>query len=165
VQKRLCKSLGVFDTSPEHVWSAPSGPPDPVAAEVVVRTTRFSKLKGIAPIPPAVVARHVEMVVHERRAYSPHSPNRVITTVHGAKNREFDNAIILWPYTVPSDAEQKRRLLYNAITRAKSNCMILVRGNKQRAARDPALSLLGSAQDAFPPKDGRKQRSKKIAKT
>lgn len=164
VHKRLCDSLGVSDANPQNAWSAPSGALDPAAAQVVSRSKRFSKLKGMSAIPHALVSRHVDTVVHERRAYSPHSPKRVITTVHGAKNREFNNVIVLWPYTVPSDPEQRRRLLYNAITRAKNNCMVLVRGDRQRVAKDAALSLLGPAQDAFPPKNGKKRTTKKKAR-
>lgn len=47
-------------------------------------------------------------------------------TVHGAKNREFDNVIVLWPAGVGGSDEQKRRLLYNAVTRAKERCIVLV---------------------------------------
>lgn len=47
-------------------------------------------------------------------------------TVHGAKNREFDNIIVLWPAAITGDTEHRRRLLYNATTRAKSRCLILV---------------------------------------
>lgn len=47
-------------------------------------------------------------------------------TVHGAKNREFDNVIVLWPGAVGGSDEQKRRLLYNAVTRAKERCVVLV---------------------------------------
>ena len=47
-------------------------------------------------------------------------------TVHGAKNREFDNVIVLWPAAVGGSDDQKRRLLYNAITRAKERCLVLV---------------------------------------
>jgi len=47
-------------------------------------------------------------------------------TVHGAKNREFDNVIVLWPGAVGGSNEQKRRLLYNAVTRAKERCVVLV---------------------------------------
>lgn len=47
-------------------------------------------------------------------------------TVHGAKNREFDNVIVLWPAAVGGSDDQKRRLLYNAITRAKERCIVLV---------------------------------------
>lgn len=48
------------------------------------------------------------------------------TTVHGAKNREFDNVIVLWPAAVGGSDDQKRRLLYNAVTRAKERCIVLV---------------------------------------
>ena len=47
-------------------------------------------------------------------------------TVHGAKNREFDIAIVLWPAATMGSDDQKRRLLYNAVTRAKQRCLILV---------------------------------------
>jgi superfamily I DNA/RNA helicase len=46
--------------------------------------------------------------------------------VHGAKNREFDNVVVLWPAAIGGDDEQRRRLLYNAVTRAKSRCLIVV---------------------------------------
>ena len=47
-------------------------------------------------------------------------------TVHGAKNREFDNVVVLWPVAIVGSADQKRRLLYNAVTRAKVRCLVLV---------------------------------------
>lgn len=47
-------------------------------------------------------------------------------TVHGAKNREFDNVVVLWPAAVGGNDDQKRRLLYNAVTRARSRCLVLV---------------------------------------
>lgn len=47
-------------------------------------------------------------------------------TVHAAKNREFDNVIVLWPAAVGGSDDQKRRLLYNAVTRAKERCIVLV---------------------------------------
>lgn len=47
-------------------------------------------------------------------------------TVQQAKNREFDGVVIIWPYQVGGDAEHKRRLLYNAITRARRWCNIIV---------------------------------------
>ena len=47
-------------------------------------------------------------------------------TVHGAKNREFDNVILLWPAAIGGSDDQKRRLLYNAVTRAKERCLVLV---------------------------------------
>lgn len=47
-------------------------------------------------------------------------------TVQQAKNREFDGVVIIWPYQVGGDDEHKRRLLYNAVTRAKRWCNIIV---------------------------------------
>jgi hypothetical protein len=47
-------------------------------------------------------------------------------TVHGAKNREFDNVVALWPAAITGSDDQKRRLLYNAVTRARERCLVLV---------------------------------------
>jgi len=47
-------------------------------------------------------------------------------TVQQAKNREFDGVVVFWPYQVGGDAEQKRRLLYNAVTRARRWCNVIV---------------------------------------
>ncbi|MBB4212432.1 AAA domain-containing protein [Rhodothalassium salexigens DSM 2132] len=55
-------------------------------------------------------------------------------TIQQAKNREFDHVIVLWPYNVPNDDEQKRRLLYNAITRAKRSCRVLVQSEDMLSA-------------------------------
>jgi len=50
-------------------------------------------------------------------------------SIHGAKNREFDRVIVLWPQSATGSDEHKRRLLYNAMTRAKSHCTVIVLGN------------------------------------
>lgn len=55
-------------------------------------------------------------------------------TIHGAKNREFDIAIVLWPAATMGSDDQKRRLLYNAITRAKERCLVLVQAQANLAA-------------------------------
>lgn len=49
-------------------------------------------------------------------------------TVHQAKNREFDGVVVLWPYTVGGDEDAKRRLLYNAVTRARKWCKVITQG-------------------------------------
>lgn len=54
-------------------------------------------------------------------------------TVHGAKNREFDNVIVLWPAAIGGSDDQKRRLLYNAVTRAKERCLVLVQAQASLA--------------------------------
>lgn len=157
-RKQLHECLGIASQEcGSQKWAAPDGDLPPAATHVVARTKRFSRLRGIQEISHDIVSRYVDTVVHERRAYCWHNPKRIVTTVHGAKNREFDNVIIIWPYKVPSDSEQKRRLLYNAITRSKKHCMLLVRGNLKRAQDDPVLALLGAAKDAFPPKSKKKK--------
>ena len=57
-------------------------------------------------------------------------------TIHQAKNREFDSVIVLWPYNVAGSADRKRRLLYNAITRAKRQAVVIVQ-NPDRLKQPP----------------------------
>jgi superfamily I DNA/RNA helicase len=63
-------------------------------------------------------------------------------TVHGAKNREFDYVFILWPFNVPSVSLQKRKLLYNAVTRARLGATLFVQGDEKRIRGDDVLNLL-----------------------
>lgn len=67
------------------------------------------------------------VAVTRARANRTDSGRRALT-VHQAKNREFDTVVVIWPYTVAQDDEGKRRLLYNAITRAKKQCTVIVQG-------------------------------------
>jgi len=70
----------------------------------------------------------VQQIVHTHdNFYKRENKSKIVfTTIHGAKNREFDNVIILWSYKVSGDLLYKRKLLYNAITRAKRNVVIIV---------------------------------------
>lgn len=67
---------------------------------------------------------------HGRRFAFRKDDGLLALTVHGAKNREFDGVVVLWPYAVAGSAEQKRRLLYNAVTRAKRWCLVLAEGER-----------------------------------
>jgi UvrD-like helicase C-terminal domain len=71
----------------------------------------------------AVIARQVSL---RRQHGGGISHQLTALTVQQAKNREFDGVVIIWPYQVGGDAEHKRRLLYNAVTRAKRWCNIVV---------------------------------------
>ena len=57
-------------------------------------------------------------------------------TIHQAKNREFDSVVVLWPYKVAGSTDRKRRLLYNAITRAKRQAVVIVQ-NPDRLKQPP----------------------------
>src|SRR3546814_2727 len=61
------------------------------------------------------------------RAYGyGHSRNVPVLTIHGAKNRQFRNVVVLWGPGVVGTDDYKRRLLYNAITRAEQRCTVFV---------------------------------------
>jgi len=80
----------------------------------------------------------IEQVVRQsfylrRRQNTPESSRLSAMTVHGAKNREFDLVIVLWPAATMGSDDQKRRLLYNAITRAKERCLVLVQAQANLA--------------------------------
>jgi hypothetical protein len=59
-------------------------------------------------------------------------------TIHQAKNREFEQVVVLWSYAVPGDAELRRRWLYNAITRAQKSATVIVQGENQ--LREPPFA-------------------------
>lgn len=117
--------------------------------QVAQRVRRFARLKGLSQIHPTLAVHFIEKAIHDSRAFGPRFATRVVTTVHGAKNQEFDHVFILWPHQVPGSQEQQRRLLYNAITRARKSCILLVQGGEDRVRSSPVLSLLGSAAPAF----------------
>lgn len=145
-------------------WVAPQDLANPVCRSVCDRIMRLTRLRGLTSIPTSLVARQADKVLHEHRAYLPPATTRVVTTVHGAKNREFDNVFVLWPYSIPADTELQRRWLYNAITRSRSNCMLLVRGDENRARNDAVLGLLGPPEPAFPAKKKSVARTTRRAK-
>ena len=80
---------------------------------------------------------HVHIAFGESRTH-----RRVAMTIHGAKNREFDYVFVLWPYEISGDHLHQRKLLYNAITRAKKNATLIVQGGPKRLDQDPVLALL-----------------------
>jgi superfamily I DNA/RNA helicase len=82
---------------------------------------------------------------HAASAFGPERPGvRKAMTVHGAKNREFDYVFVLWPYEIRSDVLLRRKLLYNAVTRARLNAVLLVQGGTSRLEKDEVLLLLRS---------------------
>jgi superfamily I DNA/RNA helicase len=57
-----------------------------------------------------------------------------IMTIHGAKNRQFDHVVVLWPPGVVGEPDDLRRLLYNAVTRAELRCTIFVQSKDSLSA-------------------------------
>lgn len=96
------------------------------------RRRRF--VKGREEVTADEIGTEVAAIVRRRRVFSDHQRgSRHALTVHQAKNREFDSVVVLWPIGVRGDVEQQRRLLYNAVTRAKQNVLVIVddpKGNR-----------------------------------
>ncbi|BEV17784.1 ATP-binding domain-containing protein [Herbaspirillum sp. DW155] len=93
---------------------------------------------GVTEFQKDVVIEVIERSFSSRRHASPKGRSRVALTVHGAKNREFDNVVVLWSAATVGDADHQRRLLYNAVTRARERCLVLV--HLPQAMRSPPFA-------------------------
>jgi hypothetical protein len=100
--------------------------------EVASWLDRLGRTRNKPIITREVLAERLQIIcANQRRFQRPIDRGLIAMSVHGAKNREFENVVVLWPAAVAGDDDQKRRLLYNAITRAKSACLVLVQLQKQ----------------------------------
>jgi hypothetical protein len=98
----------------------------------------------------------VKEAVHQGRLWARCDERRLAAmTIHQAKNREFDRVIVLWPYEVSGNDERKRRLAYNAITRARHEALVIVQG-EDRAACSPFVPGVNPVSKASKPKKGRR---------
>ena len=89
------------------------------------------RVTGYDEITSDDVRRHIDRALAAQRQYGGRLDRDLSAmTIHQAKNREFDHVVVIWPYTVRNDDEQKRRLLYNAITRARRSCLVLVQAQE-----------------------------------
>lgn len=96
---------------------------------------RQRSTQGVEEFTEGDFRRQIYQALSARRRYGQRADAELSAmTIQQAKNREFDHVIVLWPYNVPNDNEQKRRLLYNAITRAKRSCIVLVQSKDMLTA-------------------------------
>jgi hypothetical protein len=98
-------------------------------AVILVRDwlARLRCTRGVEQVTADEIRQQLRRAVSLKRRYGAAASHQFAAmTIQQAKNREFDHVIIIWPFTVPNDADQKGRLLYNAITRAKRSCTVLV---------------------------------------
>jgi len=92
---------------------------------------RQKRVLGAEEITADHVRRHIDRTFATRRRHGAADRSQFLAmTIQQAKNREFEHVVVIWPYTIPNDDEQKRRLLYNAITRARRSCLVLVQGQQ-----------------------------------
>ena len=95
------------------------------------------RIGGRESIRALEIAEEVKRIVHRRRAYSTPTVKRwSALTIHQAKNREFESVIVLWPLKMQSEPEQQRRLLYNAITRARRQVLVVLEDPKKKRSKE-----------------------------
>lgn len=129
-------------------------PNDPLLSEVFRQASGRYRLTGATEVSAGHLHEVAEQVLAGLHAHSGRSEDtgRRAMTIHSAKNREFENVVVLWPYQCPPHEILRRKLLYNAVTRAKRHALILVEGSESRAKKDPALSLIWENAPAAPKK-------------
>ena len=89
------------------------------------------RTKGIRVFSEDELSRQLWRALSRRRQHGPERQSELAAmTIQQAKNREFDHVVVIWPYNVPNDVDRKRRLLYNAITRARRSCLVLVQSER-----------------------------------
>lgn len=92
---------------------------------------RRRRVLGVEEITAEQVRAQFNRMLAARRRHGMRRQGQFVAmTIQQAKNREFDHVIVIWPYTIPDNNEQKRRLLYNAITRAQRSCLVLVQAEE-----------------------------------
>lgn len=105
----------------------------PAVKDVRRWIVRRRSVSGVSRIDSAEVQNRFNYLTDMRKHYRVRSePRFSAMTIQQAKNREFDHVVVIWPHTVWGDTEHKRRLLYNAITRAIRSCLVLVQSDKLR---------------------------------
>lgn len=103
--------------------------PDEGGTSKAIRTwlNRRRSLAGTTTLSVREIQHQVQLIHQRSRAYRRLRDCGVrAMTVHQAKNREFDSVIVLWPYQIAGSADRRRRLLYNAITRARRQVLVVV---------------------------------------
>lgn len=142
---QMLSTLGVTGDSgnDDDLWAPVADQTEPLNIHICATVKRFARLRGLSDITNGLVRQFAETALHGRSAYAPRTPRFVLTTIHGAKNREFDNVVIFWGFKRPPDALAQRKLLYNAITRAKKAAILLMFDPKHQVSKSAVVSLLG----------------------
>jgi hypothetical protein len=101
-----------------------------LASDVHAWVERQRNAMGRSTLRKDDVAAAVTRALNNRRRFGKglHSKTSAMT-IQTAKNREFDGVVVLWPHQVGGDDLHKRRLLYNAITRARKWACVLVQSD------------------------------------
>lgn len=92
-------------------------------------------------LPSNILVEIIDRVFSQSKAFRiRHASGIPAMTIQQAKNREFDRVVVIWPFQIPADVDYRRRLLYNAITRAKESCIIILQ-NRSQLQEAPFIAL------------------------
>lgn len=98
-------------------------------ARALGRIDRLRRTSGQSEFTSDQVTEFVRTAARNRLRFSDRRQRgHMAMTIQRAKNREFQNVIVLWPHTATGSPEHLRRLLYNGITRAQRHCTVIVLG-------------------------------------
>ena len=115
-----------------------------VAKSVVTWAERRARLTGQESFLPAELGAELARAAQHRRGSPRRRSGPAAMTIHRAKNQEFGNVVILWPYEVTGSSERLRRLLYNGITRAKRRVLVLVQDKNGERLKAPPFAAAGA---------------------
>jgi len=142
---KKCTGLGKKSIIPLNIIQAWNDIDDIYLQAAIKSAKRVMKLRNLDFISTEEFKGLISARLHLVNAIlTQKKENRIFLTVHGAKNREFDDVFILWPqHTLKKDSEiYLRKLLYNAVTRAKRKVILIVQGTEAQRGSEPALNLL-----------------------
>jgi superfamily I DNA/RNA helicase len=91
------------------------------------------KTRGVQEFSIKDLLDQIYRITQRIRAYKCESDGLRAMTIPQAKNREFDGVVVLWPFAIGGTAETQRRLLYNAITRAKRWAVVIIQDNPKKS--------------------------------
>jgi superfamily I DNA/RNA helicase len=102
-------------------------PEIPSAVMTLATLRRMRDARGVEAFSRAALIEVFDRHISSARQFTRRrSGGRLAMTIHQAKNREFDRVAVIWPYKIPPSADDRRRLLYNAVTRARMSCVVVV---------------------------------------
>ena len=128
--EELCRHFpGEGDLLVSDALSAARSIATPDRRRIVESIDLRRSLSGDTHITREALKRLIDDAIRKARRFAPRAPSgRRIMTIARAKNREFRDVIVVWPQTVPADIAYQRRLLYNGVTRAQTDCCVVVLG-------------------------------------
>ena len=142
LEAALCAQLGLQDDDAVPIvdprFGAGASLPGQREVERWIDTQR--SLRGARTFSTGELRVRVRRGVQHLRAHGGRLRGLRAMTIHQAKNREFDRVLILWPLGVPKDLEVQRRLLYNAVTRAKKGATIIVQDPHRDRLSEPPFA-------------------------